>query len=184
MLRMLRAALRMPWRCGKRCKASTAGGGANVFLWRKQCRECGAKQPLRNYCWMCLSQIWINLDYHNVRSVWINYDQLNKVWTSQKLYKWNFYVLYQQVCCCFTTLKNVWVSRKNRISSRKTMICYKRSGVRPGKNGDGNPQPSWLWRDMVMCHGSKPMEFCGEPRNGWDLWMFIPTLWGSPRNRW
>ena len=29
MLRMLR----MPWRCGKRCKGSTAGGGANVFLW-------------------------------------------------------------------------------------------------------------------------------------------------------
>ena len=97
MLRMLRAALRMPWRCGKRCKASTAGGGANVFLWRKQCRECGAKQPLRNYCWMCLSQIWINLDYHNVRSVWINYDQLNKVWTSQKLSGFSMFYISRSV---------------------------------------------------------------------------------------
>ena len=125
------------------------------------------------------------LDYHNVRSVWINYDQLNKVWTSQKLSGISmFYISRSPGLLLFTTLKKRLGFKKKWDFIEKTMICYKRSGVRPGKNGDGDPQPSWLWRDMVMCHGSKPMEFCGEPRNGWDLWMFIPTLWGSPSNRW
>ena len=65
------------------------------------------------------------------------------------------------------------------------MICYKRSGVRPGKNGDGNPQPSWLWNSVVNPEMAGIYE-CSSPRYGvhqgidykmvHQIWLVVSTL--------